>query len=245
MRNKSRVSDLDILDVHFVAFHVAGSLDGCHEIQETGIRNLQYVLSHDTMLSRQLNNFNIQFDIENREILIGGRRYNVDYKYYRKHPIEVCTDESVESIAHRLYYDYCISGFFANDHVEDYGTQIHQRPEFILKLLKLSPHAHELDTFWRKNSTPYKILFYATAEQIHKFTFDLKQSNEPYTKFEEDAIRKWMLINAIDRAFEPCGERFIYIRDEEYIPPNQIIRCEPMLTGHKQNNGTKIPTRWK
>ena len=74
----------------------------------------------------------------------------------------------------------------------------------------------------------FKTGFYATADQIHKCTFDLEKNYEPYTEFEQDAIKKWMLINAVDRAFELCGMRIIYIRDDEYIRAEQIIRCEKM-----------------
>ena len=46
VRNHNRIDPIDINDVRFVAFHVTGSLDDCKEIKATGIRNLQYVLSH-------------------------------------------------------------------------------------------------------------------------------------------------------------------------------------------------------
>lgn len=153
-------------------------------------------------------------------------------KSFRLEDIVLCvTDFSFEIFlkdSMLLYKQLAFLAFFANDHIEDYGIQIHERLGFILKLLELSPYAHELD-FWRKNSTPYKIWFYATAEQIYKFTFDLEQNTETYIKFEEDAIRKWMLINAVDRVFDPCRERYIYIRDDECIRPEHIIRCERIL----------------
>lgn len=66
-------------------------------------------------------------------------------------------------------------------------------------------------------------MFYATADQIHKFTFNLEKSYTPYTEYEQEVVKEWMLSTAADRAFGPCGERFIYIRDNEYIRPEQII----------------------
>ncbi len=65
-RNKSKIAFLDLNELTFVAFHVIGSLDDCHEIIETGIQNLQYVLSNDTMLNRFLKNCNIEFDIKHK-----------------------------------------------------------------------------------------------------------------------------------------------------------------------------------
>lgn len=116
-----------------------------------------------------------------------------------------------------------------NDYIESYGTDIHKRPEFIRTLIDLSDEAQKLDAYWKAKSKPYKVVFYATAEQIHKFTFgELNRNSLPYTEYEQNVIKKWMLINAVDRAFEPCRECFIYIRDDAYIPANQIIRCEKM-----------------
>ena len=49
-KNEYRLEDLCLQDVHFIGFHVTASLDDCNEIKANGIRDLQYVLSHDTML---------------------------------------------------------------------------------------------------------------------------------------------------------------------------------------------------
>ena len=51
---------------------------------------------------------------------------------------------------------------------------------------------------------------------------------DPYTEEEQESIKKWMLRMALDQAFDPGGEHYIYIRDCKYIPSEQIIRCERM-----------------
>lgn len=227
-RNGHRLNEMDIHDVRFIAFHVTGSLDDCYEIKESGIRNLQYVLSHDTMLSRFLGRGDIRFDIEHRIMLVNGVEFNIDYEYYRGRRPDTPMEKQLESVAHRIYYDFCVDGFWANDNIERYGTDIHKRPEFLTKLINLSSKAKSLDDFWRSKSKPYKIFFYATADQIHKFTFGLEQNYEPYTENEQEHIKKWMLRMAVDQAFDPGDEHYIYIRDYEYIPPEQIICCERM-----------------
>ena len=140
-RNKHRLKHFDVHDVRFVAFHVTGSLDDCCEIRQSGIRNLQYVLSHSTILSRLLHESGISFDVDSRIMRIGEVEYNVDYDYHRECGAHTKTDSALECIAHRLYYDYCVDGFFSNDNVESYGTEIHKRPEFLIKLISLSPSA--------------------------------------------------------------------------------------------------------
>lgn len=227
-RNRYRLNDLDIQDVHYVAFHVTASLDNCREIKENGIRDLQYVLSHNTMLTRMLNCGDINFDIKNCLMCVNGRHVNIDYEYYRGCRFLSPEEKRLESIAHRIYYDFCVDGFFANDNVEGYGTDIHKRPEFIAKLIKMSPKAKSLDAFWRAKSKPYKIFFFATVDQIHKFTFGLEKNYDPYTEDEKEAIKNWMLREAINQAFDPGGEHYIYIRDYQHIPPEQIIKCELM-----------------
>ena len=227
-RNRHRLDKLNLKDVHFVAFHVTGSLDDCQEIKKTGIRNLQYVLSHNTMLSRLLKRGDITFDIENRIMCVNGRTFDIDYEHYRGRCLFTPEEKHLDAIAHRIYYDFCVDGFWVNDDIEGYGTDIHERPEFISKLIKMSPKAKRLDAFWRSKSKPYKIIFYATLEQIHKFTFGLEKNYDPYTENEQETIKKWMLRMALDQAFDPGGEHYIYIRDNEYIPSEQIIRCEPL-----------------
>ena len=227
-RNIHRLNNLLVQDVRFVAFHVTASLDDCKEIKENGIRDLQYVLSHNTMLTRMLRRGEISFDIENRLMCINGRDFNIDYEYYRGCRFLSPEEKRLESIAHRIYYDFCVDGFWANDNIEGYGTDIHERPEFISTLIKMSPKAKRLDAFWRAKSKPYKIFFFATVDQIHKFTFGLEKNYDHYTEDEQEAIRKWMLRKAIDQAFDPEGEHYIYIRDYQYIPPEQIIKCEIM-----------------
>lgn len=227
-RNGHRLDDLNLQDVHFVAFHVTASLDDCQEIKASGIRDLQYVLSHNTILSRLLKRGDINFDIENRIMCVNGRDFDIDYEHYRGRRFLTPEEKRLDSIAHRIYYDFCVDGFWANDDIEGYGTDIHERPEFISKLIKISPKAKCLDDFWRDKSNPYKIFFYATLDQIHKFTFDLEKNFDPYTEDEQEAIKNWMLRKAIDQAFDPGGEHFIYIRDYQHIPPEQIIKCEMM-----------------
>lgn len=225
-RNMYRMKNLDIDHIRFIAYHVTASLDDCMEIKATGIRNLQYVLSHDTMLSRFLKFGGIQFDIENRMMLVDDTGINIDYEIYRGRQLGTIEEKQLEAVAHRVCYDYCVDGFFTSDDVRRYGTDIHERPEFISKLIKISPEAEKLDKYWRTNSKPYKVFFFATLNQIHKFTFDLENNYLPYSEYEKEQIKRWMLGWAVDRAFNPCGDSYIYIRDNEYIPPDQIISCE-------------------
>lgn len=66
-----------------------------------------------------------------------------------------------------------------------------------MKLVNFSPELKKLDDYWREHSTSctsYKIFFYATLDQIHKFTFDIKENTNPYTGIE--------LLESHDRALK-------------------------------------------
>ena len=229
MRNREKTDPLNIEDIRFVAFHVTASLDKCNEIKTSGLQNLQYVLSHRTKLSEGLRKCGIIFDIEKQIMYIDGKGHDINYDRCCNKKMRSVLDERIASVSHRVYYDFCVDGFLYNDRVENYGSSIHERPEFISTLIDLSPKAQKLDAFWRANSEPYKVFFYATADQIHKFTFDdLQENNLPYSKQEQLAIKKWMLLKAADRAFEYCHEDYLYIRDDCFIPASQIIRYDPI-----------------
>ena len=154
-----------------------------------------------------------------------GNEFNIDYDCYKDCNLSDQA-ELLADVAHRIFYDSCVDGFWMNYNIEGYGTDIHKRPEFLSKLIELSPKAKQLDAFWKAKSKPYKIFFYVTADQIHKFTFGLQKNYDIYSEYEQGAVKKWMLSMAVDQAFSPRGEEYIYIRDHVYIPPDQIIRCE-------------------
>ena len=225
-KNEYRLEDLCLQDVHFIGFHVTASLDDCNEIKANGIRDLQYVLSHDTMLSRFLKLGGIQFDIENCLMYINGQRFDIDFENFRRKILLSPKEELLDPIAHRIYYDFCLDGYWASDNVEGYGTDIHKRPEFISKLIKIPPKANSLDAYWRSKSKPYKIFFYATLDQIHKFTFGLEKNTDAYNEDEQKAVKRWMMRVAMQQAFEPRGDLYIYIADHQHIPVEQIIKYE-------------------
>ena len=82
---------------------------------------------------------------------------------------------------------------------------------------------------WAKRSKSYKVNFYATINQIHRFNFDLNETQEELTDEEIMLIKRWMVSHAIDRAYNNLlSEVFLYIKDEIDIPPVQITSCEEL-----------------
>lgn len=232
-RNIDKISDVNISDLQIIAFHVVGALDDCKDIRENGLMNLQEVLKRDTVISGMLSHYGLIFDIENKILNCNGEKYDIDYEKYRGRRFLSELDEKLDRIAYRVYYDYCVNGFLLNDNVKDYGTSIHERPEFLITLVGLSQKVEELDEFWRNHSKSYVVNFYATLEQVHRFNFNLDEHRDPpyedWNELDDDMkVKKWMLSYAIDRANNNLDMQCLYVRDEIIIPPNQIESIKEM-----------------
>ena len=226
-RNAASVNDIRLDNIRVWGFHVVGSLDECREIRNQGLRNLQKVLSGDTQLSRMLKSYGVFFDVKRHLLLYKGKEYNVDYDWYKHNDYSMPPEKYLKPIAHRVYYDYCVNGFMMNDDVFSYGTNIHERPEFMMKLSNAFPELKTMEDYWVERSKSYKVNFYATIDQIHRFNFDLNETQEELTAHEIEQIKRWMVSRAINRANSDLfSEEFVYIKDEIDIPPEQITSCE-------------------
>lgn len=230
-RHFGYIDCIDINKFQFRAFHVTGVLDDCGEIKSSGLKDLQKMLSEDTSLSRTLRQYGLTFNLPERTMLYQGKQICIDYDRLRGHSSNDY-EECVESVAHRIYYDYCINGFFCCDDISGYGTNIDKRPEFILKLVHLFPELKIIESEWMNGSRGYKVAFYVWLDQIAQFTFPIDEPDYvPCNDFQElnevQKIKKWMLFTAIERGFQnDSAERYMYIKDGIQIPPEQIIACE-------------------
>lgn len=232
-RNIDTIAKVDISDLRIMAFHVLGSLDGCKEIKENGLMNLQDVLSSNTTLCKLLGKAGIKFDIQGKTVSCNGKVYNIDYEQYRHSHFLTGIDEELSSVAHRVFYDFCVNGFLLNDNVFNYGTDIHKRPEFLMTLGRLFPQAQKLESFWISRAKSYKIDFYATIDQVHRFNFELDELRDPpyvgwFELDDEMKIKKWMLSHAIDRAADGLSMQCLYVRDDVVIPREQILKISKL-----------------
>ena len=233
-RHFTQLDQINLSHIRFIGFHITSNWDNCAEIRENGLMDLQKVLSKDTALSRLLRSYNIEFDIAQKVVRSNGQAIDIDYDRILQADYFPQSDyaESVESVAHRIYYDYLINGFYANDNIFGYGTGIHKRPEFFINLVQLFPFLSEAETVWERQSKSYKITYFAYFNQLAPFSFDMNNLNDPpfedwFDLTEEQRAKKQMLQMAINRAIErlPIVE-YMYIKDGTSIPPEQIISYE-------------------
>lgn len=229
------IDDVDISDLRFIVFHVTGSLDECQEIKSNGLMNLQEVLSRDTILSCVFKQYDLIFDIPGKTLSYKGKAIDISHEKYVGRGGASESEKLIEKLSHRIYYDYCINGFFYCDDIIGYGTRIHERPEFIDKIVRLFPDLKPLESQWINQSKSYKVNFFVTSNQLHGFTFSLDEvvyaPHDFYQELtDEQKLKKWMVLTAINRGFEgSLGECYLYVKDEIIIPPEQIIDCELVL----------------
>ena len=226
-RNGKRTTNIELKDIRILAFHVVGSVDGCEEIRLHGLKNLKKVLAENTQLNRILKSYKLVFDIDKQLMVYKGEEYSIDYDWYKRNSPLTSFGEHLKAIAHRIYYDYCINGFLFNDDILSYGTYIHTRPEFMMKLSSTFPELEAMESEWASRSKSYKVNFYATIDQIHRFTFDLNETQEELTSDEIEQIKYWLVNQAINRVNNYLSHAvLIYINDEMEIPPEQIVNFE-------------------
>ena len=227
-RNCGRFSRVDISDIRILSFHVLGSLDKCEEIIRHGLKGLQQVLGSDTTLSRLLKEEGIAFDIPGKTVSCNGSLFDIDFEHYRRMHFLTGEEERLRNVAHRVYYDHCVTSFLCIDDPKKYGTMVHERPEFLMTMAELFPEAERVEHFWRSNSESYRVDFHALVNQVHRFNFELDEWRDPpygnWLELDDDMkVKKWLLSHAIDRLRGNVHEEYLYIKDDVVIPPEQII----------------------
>lgn len=106
------------------AIHYTSNNDENQSIKEFGLRDLQFALSHNTPLNNFLNDFGIEFNIDNKSMTINGKEYNIEY-------VDYSADNPVTDIARKIYYDNQVSCFFNIEDINDYLGCVHLRPEIL------------------------------------------------------------------------------------------------------------------
>ena len=148
-RNIDRIAKVNVHDIKVMAFHVLGSLDQCEEIKKNGLKICRWFFLR-IQFSRLLKKAGIAFDIHEKTVSYNGNLYDIDYEHYSEQHFLTETEEKLDRIAHRVFYDFCVNGFMMNDDIRAYGTRIHERPEFLMTLAKLFPAAKKVEQFGKQ-----------------------------------------------------------------------------------------------
>lgn len=223
-----RIKMWDIENTDFVVIHFTTNKDECMNIKQNGIMNLQRVVTEDTEFKRFLSSNRIQFDIDNALMVVGDAKYNVDYDYYKNIPSYPMTeqDKNLKEIARKLYYDPQINGFFYVEDVKRYGSNIHERPEFLYNISQLSAQLKDLEKKWGNTCVGYEIKYKAKFNEFAWYSF-YENKDEFYEDMQIDRInlKKELLSNALNIAFSKRSSYwYAYMKLETTIPNEQILK---------------------
>lgn len=134
--------------------------------------------------------------------------------------------KKIERVTHKIYYDFQVNGFFSNNDVLGYGTEIHSRPEFLLNLTELLPHLKDAEDIWRKKSKGYIVTYLASLEQFAWYSFYAQESEYLNDKESKYQLKKWIISRAINRSFDGVDSHsgiFAYMGVATIIKTDQII----------------------
>lgn len=202
--------------------------DECAEIKASGVKNLQKVLSEKNKLTTLLSKYGVEFDVDNKILIAGNKIIDIDYNKYRGRFEFSSYEKKIERVAHKIFYDFQINGFFSNSDVLRYGTEIHIRPEFLYNLTELLPYLKEAEDIWRKKSKGYIVTFLADFKDFAWYSFYDNEYEYLEDEKSKQQLKKWMVSRAINRSFngiDDYSEIYAYMNGETIIKPEQIVDC--------------------
>lgn len=214
------VREIDIRDMTYTGIHITTSPNECQEILRNGVISLREVLRTDSLLSQMLYRYGLSFDLEKDIMIYRGESYDVDYSHYQGE-----RNSPIKEIARKLCNDYQVNGFLHIENIEDYGTYIHERPEFLYTLSRFDPRFAVAEREWKNTSQAYSIKFIVSFEQISWFTF-YEQQYEFYDDEDRCELKKRLLTYAFEEMSvfgSGLDEVHIYLNPQEKIRPEQIV----------------------
>jgi hypothetical protein len=142
--------DVPISEIVVFATHFTSNNDACNSIKEHGLRDLQFALANETPLKKFLSTHGIEFDIKQCTISANGAVHNITFNCYEH-------ENLITHISRKIYYDNKMSYFLHICDVNEYGGDVHKRPEILNNIDEFL--GSKLAEEWEKISTQYEIDF--------------------------------------------------------------------------------------
>jgi len=73
-------------------------------------------------------------------------------------------DEKLDQLVYRVYYNFSVNRFMSNDNVYNYGTNIHERLEFLMIIGESLLQAKNVEIIYRNKTKRCRVDFYATVD---------------------------------------------------------------------------------
>ncbi len=215
----AKIEQINLQNLKLVVMHITSSIDDCVDIRKYGIKNLQWVLSNETKLSKFLEKEGIIFDINQGKMFVNDKEYNIKYEQYEEIEYSLTElEEKVEDISYKIYCDYQINGLFCVNSRFNYGTtDIRKHPEFLEALSKILEQ-EKLVSKWERYSKGYVIYFEAKVSELEYYSFGAEVSDdEDYLE-----IKEYLVYMALERCVEEDLERYVYMKPNIGVLKNNI-----------------------
>lgn len=221
--------DIDLANISLLGTHVLGSLDKCREISKRGLMGLRQVLAGKTILASALKRYGIVIDPHKKTLRFENSLYDLDYNHVGYAHTSYGDNPALQHIAYRICRDSGLTAFLYSPSFETYGTDIHKRPEILKDLAEFLPEARKLERLWSHYSKPYKVVFWASLNQVDAATFnETNLKVESLSQPQKDRIIRWMTNNALLRSQNRLQESYLYIKPEVTIPNSQLISIDSL-----------------
>ncbi len=204
-------------DLYLIISHITTSANGCAEIAENGIGDLQSAYRNTNSELRQfLDGKGIDIQLDSACLTHNGQHYSIEYDG------DNCPrdDESIEykawSVGGKFYFDNGLCGFFAIDPEFSYGGYIHKRPEILNDIDNLLES--DLSGEWENSHSAYEVVF-----KIHSSDLELYNHND-----DEDEVKVIRLL--LSAFYEMCSgpsEVLAQCKPDVKVTPDKIIDILP------------------
>jgi len=128
----------------FVLQHITTSANGCEDIKNNGIYDLEWVLENDTELRRFLVDNLIEFEISSNKMYIDNIAYDIS--------------NDSNGVGFKIFKDKDICGCFQINKNCPYGGNVHTRPEILHNINKYLIKTN-LSYNWYVTHKPYIVKF--------------------------------------------------------------------------------------
>lgn len=213
----SKIESRDINELKIYGYHVTTNPDNCKSIKSEGIKNLQEVLKGDNEFTNLLLEQQIRFDIGNSKMFYKDEVIDINYNKMLKEKMMTRS----KSVARKIYFDYCVNGFFSGGDRYIRETEIFLYPEVLKNIEEcIEKNLTEFKDKWKKICKTYRITFKVDIVQINCIdTFYFDETSPQNIKIN-------MIKKAISRINNEKYEDYIYLKNHEQIYNNQIICIE-------------------
>lgn len=142
------------------AQHITTSANGCINIKQHGLKDLQSTYEDTNSELRQfLDSQDIKINLPDKTLSYSGEQFSIAY-------VEENKNLSAWKVGRKFYYDYNLCGFLSFNRKVYYGGRVNQRPEILHNITDLIHK--DVSTIWKNTHKPYVVKFAILYKDLYR-----------------------------------------------------------------------------